>query len=436
MVKRSFKIICKRNTLNNDWNHCAVEQYTNAGATRTTVYLNGVAVGQSNGPNGYDAHKDSTGPIIIGTDPRSANLGDTYSFNGQIQDVRIYKGIAKYKGGFDVAKPYTPKQDASVGIDSWRTTSDTVTNNFATFNPIPMVPAASIGVAFSNGNLTLTGSAAYRSTPATMGMHSGKWYVEFYWNTWLNDCHLGIMNDLSPNITGTWAGTTAPGYAWAGSGGRLYNNGSIFGSFLHQFGTGDICQIAFDADNGALYFSKNGTWQNSGDPTSGSSATGAAFTGLTDTPANFSGAEGRFVKVNAGGTALEFVTSSAASTAFNDLTDVTATGAAQGDVIYYNGSAWVTQNGPTMRWSIGANGSSDYTFSGPGFPTTTNDPVLYLNRGHTYIFVNTTGTTHPFEIRTSNNGSAYTSGVSGSQSGTQVFTVPVSYTHLTLPTKA
>ena len=150
-----------------------------------------------------------------------------------------------------------------------------------------------------------------------------------------------------------------------------------------------------------------------------------AFTGLTDTPANFTGAEGRFVKVNAGGTALEFVTSSAASTAFNDLTDVTAAGAAQGDVIYYNGSAWVTQNGPTMRWSIGANGSSDYTFSGPGFPTTTNDPVLYLNRGHTYIFVNTTGTTHPFEIRTSNNGSAYTSGVSGSQSGTQTFTVPM-----------
>jgi hypothetical protein len=48
-----------------------------------------------------------------------------------------------------------------------------------------------------------------------------------------------------------------------------------------------------------------------------------------------------------------------------------------------------------------------------------------LNRGHTYIFVNGGGSTHPFEIRVSNNGSAYTSGVSGSQSGTQVFTVPM-----------
>ena len=150
-----------------------------------------------------------------------------------------------------------------------------------------------------------------------------------------------------------------------------------------------------------------------------------AFTGLTDTPANFTGAAGRFVKVNAGGTALEFVTSSAASTAFNDLTDVTASGAAQGDVIYYNGSAWVLQNGPVTRWNLGTNGAQDYTFSGPGFPTTTNDPVLYLSRGQTYIFVNGGGSTHPFEIRVSNNGSAYTSGVSGSQSGTQVFTVPM-----------
>ena len=149
------------------------------------------------------------------------------------------------------------------------------------------------------------------------------------------------------------------------------------------------------------------------------------FVGLSDTPTDFTGAAGRFVKVNSSGTALEFVTSSSASTALNDLSDVTASGAAQGDVLYYNGSAWVLQNGPVIRWSIGNNGASDYTFSGPGFPTATNDPVLYLMRGHTYVLVNTTGTAHPFEIRVSNGGSAYTSGVSGSQSGTQTFTVPM-----------
>ena len=109
----------------------------------------------------------------------------------------------------------------------------------------------------------------------------------------------------------------------------------------------------------------------------------------------------------------------------NDLSVVTASGAAQVDVIYYNGTAWVLQNGPVIRWSIGNNGASDYTFSGPGFPSATNDPVLYLTRGHTYVLVNTTGTAHPFEIRVSNGGSPYTSGVSGSTSGTQTFTVPM-----------
>ena len=149
------------------------------------------------------------------------------------------------------------------------------------------------------------------------------------------------------------------------------------------------------------------------------------FAGLSDTPANFSGAAGRFVKVNGSGTALEFVTGSSASTALNDLSDVTASGATQGDVLYYNGSGWVLQNGPVIRWTIGNNGASDYTFSGPGFPSAKNDPVLYLMRGHTYVFVNTTGTNHPFEIRVSNGGSPYTSGLSGSQSGTQSFTVPM-----------
>jgi hypothetical protein len=35
--------------------------------------------------------------------------------------------------------------------------------------------------------------------------------------------------------------------------------------------------------NGAIYFAKNNTWQNSGVPTSGATKTGAAFTDMTAT---------------------------------------------------------------------------------------------------------------------------------------------------------
>jgi hypothetical protein len=51
--------------------------------------------------------------------------------------------------------------------------------------------------------------------------------------------------------------------------------------------------------------------------------------------------------------------------------------------------------------------------------------VLYLYRGFTYIFVNNAGGAHPFAIRVSNGGANYTPGVSGSQSGTQTFVVPM-----------
>ena len=107
------------------------------------------------------------------------------------------------------------------------------------------------------------------------------------------------------------------------------------------------------------------------------------------------------------------------------MTDVDTAGSVAGSMISYNGSSWEKVNGPRIAWSIGANAASDYTFSGPGFPTTTNDPVLYLQRGFTYVFINTTGANHPFEIRTTNGGSAYTDGVSGSKNGTQYFTVPM-----------
>jgi hypothetical protein len=84
------------------------------------------------------------------------------------------------------------------------------------------------------------------------------------------------------------------------------------------------------------------------------------------------------------------------------------------------------QTSANILWSISASGSSDYVFSGPGIVSgNTDNPVLYLQRGSTYTFVNTTGTNHPFAIRVSNGGAAYTSGVSGSQTGTQTFTVPM-----------
>jgi len=84
----------------------------------------------------------------------------------------------------------------------------------------------------------------------------------------------------------------------------------------------------------------------------------------------------------------------------------------------------------TLRWVLGASGTSHYTFTGPGLTGTVNDPTIYLSRGQTYIFENKSGG-HPFYIKTSiaNGGTndAYNTGVTnnGGGNGTEIkITVP------------
>ena len=55
---------------------------------------------------------------------------------------------------------------------------------------------------------------------------------------------------------------------------RINNSDSSYGTSASQ---NDIIQCALDCDNGAVYWGKNNTWFNSGDPTSGASKTGAAL---------------------------------------------------------------------------------------------------------------------------------------------------------------
>jgi len=90
----------------------------------------------------------------------------------------------------------------------------------------------------------------------------------------------------------------------------------------------------------------------------------------------------------------------------------------------------VNGNSIQHTFNVVNNGASDYTFSDAGnhwFPSSENDPVLYLRRGETYVFdVNASG--HPFEIRVSSGGSAYNTGVTnnGAQVGQVEFKVPMS----------
>ena len=76
-------------------------------------------------------------------------------------------------------------------------------------------------------------------------------------------------------------------------------------------------------------------------------------------------------------------------------------------------------DGAISEWVLGADGSSHYTFTGPGLTGAENDPIIYLKRGQKYRFKNASGG-HPFRIQSDPNGSsgtAYNDGITNNDAG-------------------
>ena len=110
---------------------------------------------------------------------------------------------------------------------------------------------------------------------------------------------------------------------------------------------------------------------------------------------------------------------------------VTSTAGFVGDIVSA-AATFTTLNvtslvGGGTEWTLGADGTNNYTFSGPGFTGAENDPTITLIRGQEYKFVNNMGA-HPFRIQSTPNGStgtAYNDGVTNNDvsSGTLTWDV-------------
>ena len=162
-------------------------------------------------------------------------------------------------------------------------TSDSPSNNFATFNPLISGLAASGNATqptFSEGNCkTVTTNSGKSGGSSTIQISSGKWYAEFEFEATNNagstiTSLIGVTD--SPQLNARSFGKVGErnnDVAYAQTGNKLIGDSSS--SFGNTYTTGDIIGVAVDLDNNAIYFSKNGTFQNSGDPTSGASKTNA-----------------------------------------------------------------------------------------------------------------------------------------------------------------
>jgi hypothetical protein len=159
-------------------------------------------------------------------------------------------------------------------LDSPTFDSSSNGGNFATLNPL----ASLAGITFTEGNLKeADNNSGWQSAWSTMAAKSGKFYFEAEYTTSARDRgYIGVAQtkDLAIYQDSYYAGQTNNSAGWYSANGSVYINASTTGTTLNTYTTGDILGCAIDIDNGYVYFSKNGTWEDSGDPASGSSGTG------------------------------------------------------------------------------------------------------------------------------------------------------------------
>ena len=157
-------------------------------------------------------------------------------------------------------------------------TYDNPSNNFSTLNPLNMPTSAK--PTFSQGNNTVVSQSAAGKNfggTSTLGMVSGKWYTEFKPVSVSNGSIIGITGEAGEDARQNFGvGESEDGYGYVHNGNKRNNNSET--SYGNTYTDGNIIGVALDLDNLKIYYSKNGVWETSGDPTSGATGTGAAFT--------------------------------------------------------------------------------------------------------------------------------------------------------------
>jgi len=186
----------------------------------------------------------------------------TFGTNGFYLDFKASGNLGNdANGGTDLTEVNLAATDQS---------TDTCTNNFTLWNALNQQSS----ISYSEGNTTfINSSGGNRMAFSNFGVTAGKWYAELKVGVVHNHMRLGVA-DISFYIPVTNAySTNLPNSISYANDNPIYIGGSSQGDF-GSFTTDDIISIVMDMDNGFVYFAKNGTYLNSGDPTSGSDGTG------------------------------------------------------------------------------------------------------------------------------------------------------------------
>ena len=288
------------------WYHLVIAIDTTQGtdSNRVKLYVNGSQVtsfSTSTYPSQNLDFACNTSSVINTIGNRS---GGSFYFDGYMAEIILVDGSQLAPTSFGVANSdgvWTPiiysgtfgtngfnlqfEDASSLGTDSSANGNTFTVNNltsidqstdypevnFATLNPLNVDPALSYTFAQGNLDVTIANSGGEGMTSSTFAVSNGKWYWECKLVSSSTQGRFGVV----PTSIGALKNPSEFGIAWQMNDATMnLVNTPVSGSWGSNPNNNDILMFALDCDNQAFYFGVNGTWRNSGNPTSGASRTG------------------------------------------------------------------------------------------------------------------------------------------------------------------
>ena len=213
--------------------------------------------------------------FIDGTAYDASAFGETDATTGEWKiktDVSVTYGTNGFfilKDGNSVTDQSGNSNNFTVSGGTLTKTEDCPSNVFACWNAIQ---SRSSDFTFANGNSTFSLGGISRGGISTLGDSVGKYYYEAKCSSGTFFQLGAVKSSYAWNNDDVWSGKT--GAVVYKENGNIHKDGSSVSSAFSSISSGDIVMVAIDLDNNYMYFGKNGTWGNSGDPTSGATGTG------------------------------------------------------------------------------------------------------------------------------------------------------------------
>ena len=215
---------------------------------------------------------------IDGTAYDASAFGE-YDANG-VWKIKTSPSVTYGNNGFFILKDGNSLTDQSGNGNNWTVGGGTLTNTednpsnvFATFNPLmhfrQPTPLLYGNTAIENADAQWENGYGTIATPTT-----GKFYAEFKYPAFGSGGsygHAGIIavDDIANQASGYLNfGDASNSWSLSVTDGGVYNSGSSIATYSSISANG-IIGMAIDCTNSKLYYSVNGTWQNSANPSAG-----------------------------------------------------------------------------------------------------------------------------------------------------------------------